>query len=54
MNQLFGKMRELSIRDLKQRREEIFERTRRMMEADEDEDVEESCEHQETQNERPN
>lgn len=50
MNQLFGRMRELSIRDLKQRREEIFERTRRMMEADGEEDVEESCEIQETQN----
>jgi hypothetical protein len=34
MNQLFGKMRELSIRELKLRREEIFERTRKMMMAD--------------------
>jgi hypothetical protein len=36
MNQLFGKMREFSIRDLKLRREEIFERTRKMIEIDDD------------------
>jgi hypothetical protein len=36
MNQLFGKMREFSIRDLKFRREEIFERTRKMIENEDD------------------
>lgn len=34
MNQLFGRMRATSIRELKMRRDEIFERTRKMMMAD--------------------
>ena len=41
MNQLFNKMRELSIRDLKTRREEIFERTRKMMAMDQNHTYEE-------------
>ena len=34
MNQLLGRMRATSIRDLKTRREEIFERTRKIMMGD--------------------